>query len=341
MTKKERENFYRKSVKCFFYTAIGVLLLSCNKDDDNDEDLGNWITSSTFDGVARSRATSFVIQDKGYVGCGYDGDNYLNDFWEYDINGGYWVQRADFPGVERSLATGFSIGNYGFIGTGYDGENELKDFYKYDSTTNTWTQIANFGQDKTRRSAVGFSSDAYGYVGCGYDGTNDKKDFWRYDPSTDTWTELFGFGGNKRRDAVTFKINNKIYFGTGTSNGLNLTDFWSFDPTDESWTKLNDITDTDDNSFDNDYTITRGNAVGFTLGNYGYICTGNPNVTTWEYNPTTDRWNKKTTFEGNNRLDACAISNGQRAFVVLGRSGNLYFDDMYEFKPFDEQVDND
>jgi hypothetical protein len=71
------------------------------------------------------------------------------------------------------------------------------------------------------------------------------------------------------------------------------------------------------------------------------LATGSPNATTWEYAPLTDRWTKKTNFEATNRLDANVISNGQRAFVVCGRSGNLYFDDMYEFKPFDEQVDND
>lgn len=340
MNKKEKEVLKRKGMFFLLFAVVSLTILGCSEDDE-DEDLGNWITSSTFDGIARSRATSFVIGNKGYVGCGYDGDDYLNDFWEFDINAGYWVQKADFPGVERSLATGFSIGNYGFIGTGYDGTTELKDFYKYDSTTDTWTPIADFGQNKFRRSAIGFSSDTHGYVGCGYDGINDKKDFWRYNPTDDTWTELFGFGGNKRRDAASFRINDKIYFGTGTSNGVNLSDFWSFDLNTESWTKLSDIYDTDDNSYDDDYTIMRANAVGFTLGNFGYICTGNGNATTWEYNPLTDRWTQKTTFEASNRADGNAISNGQRAFVVLGRSGNLYLDDMYEFKPFDEQVDND
>lgn len=341
MNKKEKGSFKTKG-KFYMVLALTTLtLISCNKDDEDDEDLGNWITSSVFDGVERSRASSFVIGDKGYVGCGYDGDNYLNDFWEFDIDAGYWVQKADFPGVKRSLASSFSIGNYGYIGTGYDGTEELSDFYKYDPTTDTWSQIADFGQNKIRRSAVGFSSDSYGYIGCGYDGTNDKKDFWKYDPINDTWTELFGFGGNKRRDAASFRINDKIYFGTGTSNGIYLTDFWSFDLNNDSWTRLSDIDDTDDNSYDDDYSIKRANAVGFTIGNYGYICTGNGNSTTWEYNPSTDRWTKKTTFEGAYRVDANPISNGQRAFVVMGRSGNLYFDDMFEFKPFDEQVDND
>jgi N-acetylneuraminic acid mutarotase len=195
-------------VKGLFVLSLIAFLgtLGCNKDSSTEEDLGNWITSATFDGVARSKASSFVIGNKGYIGCGYDGDNYLNDFWEFDIEGGYWVQKANFPGTERGSATSFSIGTSGYIGTGYDGTEELNDFYKYDNITNTWTQIANFGQNKVRRSAVGFSSDTYGYVGCGYDGTTDKKDFWRYDPVANAWTELFGLNENEQNEFIDLII---------------------------------------------------------------------------------------------------------------------------------------
>jgi N-acetylneuraminic acid mutarotase len=317
-----------------------VSIMSCNKDDDEeDEDLGNWRTAATFDGAPRSSAIGFVINNKGYVGTGYDGDNYLNDFWEFNIEGGYWVQKASFPGVARSSASSFAVNNFGYVGVGYDGSNELKDFYKYDTETNTWTPIADFGGGKFRRGAVAFNSNTNGYLGCGYDGVNDKKDFWKYDPNIDSWTELFGFGGNKRRDAVTFKINDKVYLGTGKSNGLNLIDFWSFNLNTDTWTKLRDI-DENDNEDGDDYTIVRSNAAAFSIGNLGYICLGT-NSGTWEYNPVDDYWTRKTNFEATNRQDPIALSNGQRAFVALGRSGNLYLDDMLEFKPFEEQVDND
>ena len=317
-----------------------LTLIGCNPDDDDEEDdLGNWLTSSTFDGIARSSSSSFVIGDKGYVGTGYDGDDYLNDFWEFNIDGGFWVQKANFPGSERSATSSFSIGNYGYMGVGYDGTDEKSDFYKYDPSTNTWQQIANFAT--TRRGAVSFSSNTHGYLGCGYDGTNDKKDFWKYDPTTNTWTELFGFGGNKRRDGITFRIDNKVYMGTGKSNGIDLKDFWSFDLTSDTWTRLRDISVNDDDDNTDEYAILRSNGVGFSIGNLGYVATGASNSGTFEYNPQTDYWTRKTGLEAISRQDAVAISNGQRAFVLLGRSGNLYLDDMYEFKPQDEQVDDD
>lgn len=320
----------------FKFLAASVLFLSmvsCNSDDDS-EDLGNWITQSVFDGSPRSSAVSFVINNFGYVGTGYDGDDYLNDFWQYNMDGNYWVQKADFPGEDRSSASAFTIGNKGYIGTGYNGTDELSDFYGYDPETNTWTQIADFA-GTPRRAAVGFESDSYGYVGSGFDGDNDRKDFWKYDPVNNAWEELLGFGGNKRREATTFTIGNMVYFGTGTSNGVYVTDFWSFNTDTEIWTRLRDI------DYEDDYSVERSNASGFAIGNYGYVCGGDNLTGVWEYNPATDTWDSKTNIEASVRQDAVAFSTGARGFVLLGRYGNYYFDDMYELKPFDEQQDDD
>lgn len=338
---QEKNLWLMSKLKMVLMVTISLAVISCSNDDDEeeDDDLGNWFTSATFDGVARSASSSFVIGNKGYVGTGYDGDDYLNDFWEFNMEGGYWVQKANFPGAARSSASAFTIGNFGYMGVGYDGDQEKSDFYKYDPSTNSWTPIADFGGN-LRRGAVSFNSDNYGYVGCGYDGTSDKKDFWKYDPSTNTWIEIFGFGGNKRRNAVTFRIQDKVYLGTGKSNGVDLKDFWSFDLGTEAWTKLRDISVNSNDGNTEDYTILRSNAVGFSIGNYGYVATGT-SYKTWEYNPQTDYWTRKTALEASTRQDAVAISNGTRAFVLLGRTGNLYLDDMYEFKPHDEQVDND
>lgn len=327
-----KKDFFRKSNPLFLGITLCVVLLTGCSDDD-DTSIGNWVVGTVFDGAPRSSAASFVIGEFGYAGTGYDGDFYLNDFWQYNVNGGFWVQKADFPGEGRSSAVAFSVNNMGYIGTGYNGTDELNDFYAYNTTTNTWTQIADFG-GTTRRAAVAFNSATNGYVGSGFDGDNDRKDFWRYDPATDTWEELFGFGGNKRREGTAFTIGTKVYFGTGSSNGINLDDFWVFDTTTEIWTRLNDLDD------DNNYTIERSNAVGFAIGSYGYIAGGDGN-SVWEYDPSTDKWDEKTNFEGTPREDGLAISTGTRAFVLLGRFGNFYFDDMYEFFPFEEYDDED
>jgi len=105
-----------------------ITTISCSSDDDNNEDLGNWKERSVFDGNPRSNAISFTINNKGYMGTGYDGDDYLSDFWVYDIEGDFWAQKADFPGAPRSSAIGFNINDQGYLGIGYDGDFELSDF---------------------------------------------------------------------------------------------------------------------------------------------------------------------------------------------------------------------
>lgn len=330
-----KQTLYRLKLVLVFNVSM-LLLFSCSTDED-DEDLGNWINRSVFDGSPRSGVSGFTIDNLGYMGVGYDGDDYLSSFWCYDLEGDFWSQKADFPGTARNAAVGFQINGKGYIGSGYDGVNELSDFYAYDPSSNSWTEIAQF-PSTPRRSATAFGVNGYGYFGTGFDGDNDRKDFWRYDPSTDTWEELVGFGGNKRRAATTFTIDDKVYLGTGVSNGVYLDDFWVFDPLTETWTKLLDLDEEDD------YAITRSNAVGFALNGYGYIACGERigvTNTVWQYYPASDIWEQKTNFEGATRQDAIVFSNSLRAFVGLGRTGSLYLDDLDEFFPFEEYDEDD
>ena len=318
--------YNRKIIISLLITSL--LIGSCSGDDDN-EDRGNWVERSVFDGIPRSNAISFTIDNMGYMGTGYDGDDYLSDFWAYDIDGNYWSQKASFPGTPRSSASGFKINDKGYLGVGYDGDNELSDFWEYDSNSNLWSQKSDFGGG-VRRATVGFGINNYGFIGTGYDGDNDKKDFWKYDPTTDEWSELVGYGGNKRKDAITFIIGDKVYLGTGISNGIYQDDFWEFDSLSETWTKKNDL------DYEDDYRVLRSNAVGFSIGNLGYIV-GGYNLgalgSVWEYSPGLDTWEEITPLEATFRQDAVSFSNNNRAYVLLGRTGSLYLDDNYELFP--------
>ncbi|MDE3741143.1 Kelch repeat-containing protein [Maribacter polysaccharolyticus] len=323
---------------------IGFLSLtfSCSSDDD-DDDLGNWTKRSSFNEEPRSNAVAFSVGNNGYMGTGYDGDDYLGDFWKYDFDIDAWQQLADYPGMVRSSAVSFTIGNEGFVGAGYNGDinEELSDFYKYDTGSNTWIPIADYGGGP-RRGAVGFSSNSHGYVGTGYDGDGDKKDFWKYDPATDTWTELLGFGGDKRREAATFKIDDKVYLCTGVNNGVYVKDFWVFDVNTEQWSSFKNL---DHDDYDDDYLdIMRASAVGFSMAGRGYIACGErPGAmkTIWEYRPENNSWEQKLSFERNARQDAISFGNGERAFVSLGRNGTLYLDDTMEFFPFEWEDEDD
>ena len=332
-------NFKKRILFAALFSSL--FFIGCSNDDEDDDLIGNWIKKSAFDGPARSSATSFVIGDYAYVTTGYTGDVYLKDLWAYNSNGDYWEQKSDFIGVGSSSASGFELNEKAYIGLGYDGTNKLKDFFQYDPVSNTWTQKADFA-GTARYAAVGFQVGGKAYFGTGYDG-NYLKDFYQYSDNTNTWTMVSGFSGNKRRNATVFIINDKAYLGTGINNGTNQEDFWEFDPSTDVWTRKRDIDqDDDDNySYNDDYAIMRSNASSFTINGLGYVVGGDGLKTIWEYNPTTDLWIERTALEGAARTDAIGLSVNNRGFYMLGKIGSSYFDDAWEFKPLEEQNDDD
>jgi N-acetylneuraminic acid mutarotase len=316
-------------------SIISLGILSCSKSSTSTSLTGNWVSKSDFDGVARSEAVSFVINDTPYIGTGYDGSNRLKDIWEYDAVKNFWVQKADLPGTPRSSAIAFTVSGKGYVGTGFDGVNKLKDMWQYDPVANSWAQKNDFA-GSARYDAVGFGILDKGYISTGFDG-NYLKDFWQYDPNDDTWTLQPGFGGSKRMAAVAFVYQNKAYICTGTDNGTAVNDLWVYDPSTAAWTEKRQITNISTDTYDDAYTdIVRSNAVAFIIGDKAYITTGENGSllgTTWEYDFVNDLWTSKQAFEGAARTGAVAFSLSSGGFVVTRRSSTNPFDDLRQFFP--------
>lgn len=325
---------------------IGSLLAApaCTKSDNGEEDLlGNWTRSDDYEREGRSEAISFSIGENVYVGLGATNTERFDNLMEYNADRRYWIQKASLPGPARSSAISFSIGNKGYVGTGYDGVDRLRDFWEYDPQANSWTRKADFA-GSARYDAVGFALNDKGYIACGYDG-NALKDMWEYNPATNSWMQKASVAGAKRMAAVAFVYNNIAYILGGTNNGEIQRDMYAYDPATDNWTKKREIYNYSDDDFDDDWgTIARHNGVAFRMDNYIYLTTGESgsiNSTTWRYDPANDTWLEKTSFEGTGRTGAVAFTLKNRGFVVLGRSGSLMLDNMFEFHPDDEQQDND
>ncbi|WP_200976065.1 kelch repeat-containing protein [Echinicola sp. 20G] len=320
-----------------FLSLMGILLIASCVSDEEETSEGNWVRRSYFDGDNRSNAASFSIGDRAFIMGGYTGDDYLNDVWEYNAQGDYWEKKGDFPGKARSNAVAFSIDGKGYVGTGYDGTDKLKDFWEYDPESDTWKEVASFG-GTARYDAVGFSLVGKGYIGTGYDGS-EQKDFWQYDPDNNSWVQIISMGGAKRQGAAAFVIDDIAYIGTGINNGSYEFDLWALDGNTLEWTQKEDL------DYDDDYLIYRSNACAFTIGAYGYLTVGSRGSiigSTWEYRPNTDTWHEKTDFEGTFRTGASAFSvNNERAYVLLGKSSSLRFDDIWELEPFVDYDEED
>jgi len=334
---------------------ITLALSSCTSSSSYTQ--GVWKQRSDFDGVARTEASSFMINGDGYICCGYNGKKErLNDLWRYNVSTDSWTQRASLPDAasKRNAAVGFSVNGKGYITTGYNGTSYLKDTWQYDPDSNTWTQKADFA-GSARYYALSFAIGDYGYVGTGYD-DNYLKDFYRYDPTNDQWvimdgtTGMNGFGGKKRRGGTAFVINNVAYIVCGVNNGSYCDDLWKFDPSTGQWTQLRDIANNNtDETYDDDYAgIARERAVSFVIDGKAYLVTGTTgSVKTdyWIYDPTTDLWSGDsdddyTPFyesgKRSSRYGAVAFSTGTRGFVVTGGTSSEYYDDMFELLPYEQ-----
>jgi hypothetical protein len=83
----------------------------------------------------------------------------------------------------------------------------------------------------------------------------------------------------------------------------------------------------------------RSGAVGFAIGNKGYIGTGykmfGQTRDFWEYDPATDAWTQKADFGGATRAYAAAFSIGTKGYVGTGHSSTNggYLNDFWEFDP--------
>ena len=280
-----------------------------------------WNQKENFPTDGRQWATGFSIGNMGYVGMGWDGSNYRNDFYSYDPFTNTWTELANFPGAGRYGAVSFVIGNKAYVGLGYGGSFK-NDFWEYDPATDTWTQVANFG-GTSRVSAVGFSIKNKGYVGTGYDG-NDRKDFWEFDPSANTWTSKTNFPGVARNAAVGFSIGNKGYIGTGHNmSASRYYDFYQYNPATNSWVAKANVGG-----------VIRSSAVSFVLDGEGYIGLGEKSYGDsykdfWKYDTTTNIWTKIPNFAGSTRGRAIGFSIGDYyAYVGLGEN---YYHDFWQY----------
>jgi len=242
---------------------------------------------------------------------------------------GTGIRKADFPGGPRYSAASFSIGSKVYVGIGYnDGDWPVRGFWEWDLATNIWTRKADYPGNSTGL-VVCFSIGTKGYIGTGNDfKTNGfTNEFWEFDPGTDRWTQKASLPTAPARAlAVGFSIGTKGYIGIGDRDPFtdgNLPgyyqDFWEWDQMTNIWTKKADFPGN-----------TRTGAVGFSIGNKGYIGLGSAGTTFsrefWEWDQAANIWTQKTSFGGDGRSGAVGFSIGNKAYIGTGGNGSLYKD---------------
>jgi N-acetylneuraminic acid mutarotase len=139
-------------------------------------EIGNRLIKT--ESAGRQDAVSFVINDKAFVGTGYN-NGYLKDFYEYNQATDTWRKIADLPDNGRDDAVAFSLTGRGYVGLGWNGTTGvLKDFWQYNPASNAWrinTSLADLG----RFGANAWVIDNVPYIGFGSNGISATDEIWK------------------------------------------------------------------------------------------------------------------------------------------------------------------
>lgn len=250
-----------------------------------------WAEKTPFIGVARNGAIGFSIGNVGYVGGGNDGTNNLKDFYKFDpaADGGKgaWSPIAPLP-IALSNAVAFTLNGAAYVGTGETvingGTTNTNEFYKYDPSANTWQAINDAPFSAKRKAAFSFVLNNVAYVGGGISNGSYPKDFYKFDGSK--WTKLNDLNRSDnsytydltRSNASAFAINGTPFVVGGYKNAV-INSVWKYNVGGDYWTN-------DNGAFAGS---ARQDAVGFAVGNNGYITTGLNGSTrfddTWMFTP--------------------------------------------------------
>ncbi|HML84169.1 MAG TPA: kelch repeat-containing protein [Bacteroidales bacterium] len=280
-----------------------------------------WVQKADLCDFTRYAAVGFAIGGTGYVCGGRSNDivKYLNDLWAYDPISDTWSQKADFPAEARSFSVGFALMNKGYLGLGGRSLGTVlkyfDDFWEYDPITNCWTQKNNF-PGGARTGAFAITSNNSGYV---IAGTVEQpfSDVWQYNPISDQWVQKGDFPGVAKTTLAGFSIADSVYISScDTWNGGN--EFWLYNTSTDTWTPKTPI------------PLPRYGALGFSIGNYGYVGTGDQGVISkgidelclndmWKYDPISDQWTELPSLNVNyGRSFAICFTIGQAAYLGTG-----------------------
>lgn len=251
-----------------------------------------------FPGTLREGAAAFVLNNKVYVGLGYNNDlddDVLSDFWQYDPATTTWtpLPTAEFPyALYNSIA--FVVNGKAFVGTGTDGSIWENTIWEFDEAGLSWKSTTTSIPGKTREGAMVFVLDEKAYILGGASNNSFELAFWRFDSeaaSGSQWENIAPTDDKdyydefkivaQRKEAVTLVLNGLVYVTTGSTISSALNSCYQYDPSTQIWREMQ--------YFEG---VSRKGAVGFVLNDKAYVGTGYNGTSYfsdfWEFKPLED-----------------------------------------------------
>ena len=328
-------------------------------------------TAFTYDGYM------FVTQghDEGPMGTSIVIDRYdpVSNTWDEPYSSQPINQNENFTNAVSFLIEDVDIGNniyhdcvYIGLGITNNQDEANTEFYRLDLEKNTDKPIGEWGEWLNITSsfdaeaypgvgvedAIAFSINGIGYIGLGTTGYANDVTPWmfKFDPSDrgqghayGKWTQLADFPGGPRTKAVCFTIGENVYVSCGMDDaGVYKNDLWMCSQTSGDnliWRQRAAFGGT-----------ARVDAVGFALGENGYIGTGldadSARSDFWRYNPFINKWDPRATYGreagsgdvAKARYEAVGVGikindNDYRGYIGTGWDGANYFNDFWHYRP--------
>ncbi|MBS1578125.1 MAG: galactose oxidase [Bacteroidetes bacterium] len=170
-----------------------------------------------------------------------------------------------------------------------------------------------------RTEAVSFVIGDTAYIATGVDGSNIRyQDVWAYDQNKNFWTQRAQFPGAARNSAVAFTVGTKSYITTGYDGVNRLQDNWEYNQATNSWAAKASLPDPANAPVGSG---ARYDAVGFGIGNSGYVYSGFNGgylKDIWQFTPSTNTWVSVVSNGGTKRSQGIAFVYNNKAYLFTG-----------------------
>lgn len=226
------------------------------------------------------------------------------------------VQKADMP-TKRATPAACVINDIIYVFGGWS-SSPVSAVETYDPSTNMWTKKANMSMERTGLAACEINGTAY-LIG-GFGNSQYQSLVEAYDPSTDTWTRKADMP--TPRVHFTASVVNGIIYAIGGYNNSMLRTVEAYDPSTNTWTKKADMP-----TPRHLLTSVAINGLIYVMGGLKIESGNTVPIDAFEiYNPSTDKWVKKSMPFVSSFCSACVVDNLIYLIEGFGNAYNMVYD---------------
>ncbi|KAF4744108.1 Leucine-zipper-like transcriptional regulator 1, partial [Perkinsus olseni] len=204
-------------------------------------DTSTWAPVEVKAGSPPSTRFGYVSSVHGsvfFVFGGYDGQTWLNDMHEFDVDEGTWSQTH----VQGYIPTGRSCPSWAYhegsvyLFGGYDGVHRMNDFHRFEMSDRKWSVVATRTSGQPPSPRYFHASVVHGdslYLFGGYSGQERLNDLHEFRFDLQTWFLVQTEDPPSGRSSLVAQVhNNSLYVFGGYNGSIVLNDFheFRFDP---------------------------------------------------------------------------------------------------------------